>query len=57
MYVLMLVKLERQRGKGKVLNLTPQRGGGSEDAIRFVGVVCARAATVGEEVMCSGDWW
>ena len=39
----------RQRGKGESVEPDTAEGEGSEDAIRFVGVVCARAATVGEE--------
>ena len=45
----MLVKLERQRGKGESVEPDTTEGEGSADAIRFVGDVCARAATVGEE--------
>ena len=41
--------------EGESVEPDTAEGEGSEDAIRFVGVVCARAATVGEEVMCSGD--
>ena len=45
----MHVELERQRWKGEGAEPDTAEGEGSEDAITFVGVVCARAATVGEE--------
>ena len=48
-YILIHVELERQRVKGEGVEPDTAEGEGSEDAITFVGVVCARAATVGEE--------
>ena len=45
----MHVELERQRWKGEGAEPDTAEGKGSADAIRFVGDVCARAATVGEE--------
>ena len=44
----MLVKLKRQRGKGKGTEPDTAEGEGSEAAIGFD--VCAKAATVGEAV-------
>ena len=41
--------------EGESVEPNTVEGEGSVDAIRFIGVVCARAATVGEEVMRSGD--
>ena len=38
-----------QRGWTRAVEPDTAEGEGSEDAITFVGVVCARAATVGEE--------
>ena len=49
MYILVLVKLKRQRGKGEGTEPDTTEGEGSEAAIGFVDVVCARAATVGED--------
>jgi len=45
----MHVELERQRWKGEGAEPDTSEGEGSADAIRFVGDVCAREATVGEE--------
>ena len=45
----MHVELERQRWKGEGAEPDTVEGEGSADAIRFVGDVCARATTVGEE--------
>ena len=41
--------IERQRGKGKGTEPDTTEGEGSEAAIGFVDVVCARVATVGED--------
>ena len=49
MYILVLVKLKRQRGKGEGTEPDMAKGEGSEAAIGFVDVVCAWAATVGED--------
>ena len=52
----MLVKLKRQRGKGKGTKPNTTEGEGSEAAIGFVDVVCARAAMVGEEGIGDEQW-
>ena len=41
--------IERQRGKGEDTEPDKAEGEGSEAAIGFVDVVCAWAATVGED--------
>ena len=48
-FILIHVGLERQRGKGE--GVEPDTAGGEdlEDTITFVGVVCTRTATAGEE--------
>ena len=50
----MHVELERQRWKGEGAEPDTAEGEGSADAIRFVGDVCARTATVSEDVDVDG---
>ena len=56
------MELERQRGKGEGVEPDTAEGGPEVSAISFVGEVCARAATFGEEVNEVGGagrrgWW
>ena len=44
------MELERQRGKGEGVEPDTAEGGLEASAISFVGEVCARTATFGEEV-------